>query len=336
MDAGERCLPGPRGAPCGARGALGALSGGGIIGIRLPPSTLAFGKGPKPSHGRRKWLRGSSLEPAKYLGDPCKIPGWPTTRCSLSPGRAWTAVARVRGGPSASKAGSLGLGLLAIDGLQWANNGRSRGGTGSWRPPPRAACGPSLGRTCPWAPTGQGSAPTPWCALAHRKEEGNSGWPPGGPYRPQSTNGGHGRALWRFGPRPAPRPESSPCGVARGQWDPHGRHRCPPVQRPCRSLAPAPYLVSSSWFGRPGDTAGLVRPSPAGPPGHRRRFSLTCSRQAGAPQAMPPPPAEEAEEDARATTRLGRLATGGNPSIGPPRAPGHRRNSTGGPTLSRG
>ena len=73
MDAGERCLPGPRGAPCGARGALGALSGGGIIGIRLPPSTLAFGKGLDVGRQDPKCLRMRDLSRAKYLGDPCKI-----------------------------------------------------------------------------------------------------------------------------------------------------------------------------------------------------------------------------------------------------------------------
>jgi hypothetical protein len=73
VDAGGRCLPGPRGARCGARGALGALSGGGIIGIRLPPSTLAFRKGPTAGRRPRKALRARGLVASKYYRDPCKI-----------------------------------------------------------------------------------------------------------------------------------------------------------------------------------------------------------------------------------------------------------------------
>lgn len=80
MDAGERCLPGPRGAPCGARGALGALSGGGIIGIRLPPSTLAFGKGLDVGRQDLKSLHRRGLGRVKYLEDPCKIALGATTR----------------------------------------------------------------------------------------------------------------------------------------------------------------------------------------------------------------------------------------------------------------
>lgn len=83
VDAGERCLPGPRGAPCGARGALGALSGGGIIGIRLPPSTLAFRKGPDGTREGRKWRSEIDLERPKYLGEACKIAPEATT-CAFS------------------------------------------------------------------------------------------------------------------------------------------------------------------------------------------------------------------------------------------------------------
>ena len=80
VDAGGRCLPGPLGARCGARGALGALSGGGIIGIRLPPSTLAFRKGPKAGRVTPKVRRERDLAPLKYRRDPCKIVMKATTR----------------------------------------------------------------------------------------------------------------------------------------------------------------------------------------------------------------------------------------------------------------
>ena len=116
--------------------APGAASGGGMIGIRLPPSTVRRENRRQPAAARPNPFHRSPLGPNKYRSDECKIRGLATT--SHPAGRsfvpAWPREAARR--DQASPA--------TLDRVQMANGVRFRGVSAVPRPlepPPRSTVG---------------------------------------------------------------------------------------------------------------------------------------------------------------------------------------------------
>jgi len=273
--------------------APGAASGGGMIGIRLPPSTVRRKNLRQPATATRKPRRGMALGPGKYRSDERKIKGLATT--SHPAGRsfvpAWPGEAegRVQASPA------------TLDRAQMANGARFRGLTAVPRlleAPPRSTVGRRGTSRRRWSPG----------ALLSR---------PSGPGVSRIPEDRHDSSL-----------PSAPAGSAPMVADAQRFARRLGLTLPTRSLGtdPRPAPTSALPAEHP-EVACLVRSTAPLPPvePHRPRESTPSTHvRVGtrSPEPTPHPPTRRGERDAPlAVDEAARLAVHSvrrSPARGPP------------------